>query len=98
MYRMIDPNFHINQLDAGSDTELFKQQKNHLASILECVLQTSEGKRLTRKHAADPHNIWRLHQAHSTSSATLSNICTGLGQELAKFKIVTFDTPTKGLD
>ena len=28
----------------------------------------------------------------------MSNICTGLGQELAKPKIVAFDTPTKGLD
>ena len=38
MYRMIDPNFHINQLDPGSNTELFKHQKNHLASILKRVL------------------------------------------------------------
>ena len=44
MYQMIDPNFHINQFDSGSDTDLFKQQKNHFASILERVLQTSEGK------------------------------------------------------
>ena len=28
----------------------------------------------------------------------MSSICTGLGQELAKLKIVDFDTPTKGLD
>ena len=26
MYRMIDPLFHLNQLDAGSDTELFNKQ------------------------------------------------------------------------
>ena len=98
MYQMIDPNFHINQLDTDSDTELLKQQNNHLASILERVLQTSEGKRLTRKHSDDPRQVWELHQTHSTSSATLTNICTGLGQELAKLKIVAFDTPTKGLD
>ena len=42
--------------------------------------------------------IWRLYEAHSTSSATLSNIFTDLGQELAKLKIVAFDNPTKGLD
>ena len=91
MYRMIVPNFHINQLDSGSDTDLFKQQKNHFVSILERVLQTSEGKRLTRKHADDPRKVWRLHQAHSTSSATSSIICTGLGQEVSTLKIVTFD-------
>ena len=44
MYRIIDPLFHISQLDAGSDAELFNKQKNHFASILERVLQTSEGK------------------------------------------------------
>ena len=98
MSRMIDKGLHKNQLDAGSDTELFKQQENHLASILERVLQTSEGKRLTRKYPDEPRKIWNLHKAHSTLSATLSNICTGLGRELAKLKIVTFDNPTKGLD
>ena len=34
---------------------------------------------------------------HSTSSATSTSIYTSLGKELAKLKIVTFDTPTKGL-
>ena len=95
---MIDPAFHLNKLDPGSDTELFNKQKNHFASILERVLQTSEEKRLTRKHADDPRKVWHLHQAYSTSFATSSSICTGLGQELAKLKIVDFDTPTKGLD
>ena len=98
MYRMVDPFFHLNKLDPGSDTELFNKQKNHFASILERVLQTSEGKRLTRKHADDPSKVWNLHQAHSTSSATSSNICTSLSQKLTKLKIVDFDTPTKGLD
>jgi len=95
---MIDPSFHMNQLDAGSDKELFDKQKNHFSSILDRVLQTSEGKQLTRKHPDYPRQVWSLHQAHSTSSATSSNICTGLGQELAKMKIVDYDTPTKGLD
>ena len=98
MYRMIDPLFHLNKFDPGSNKELFNKQKNHFSRILERVLQTSEGKRLTRKHADDPRKVWRLYQAHSTSSATSSSICTGLGQELAKLKIVDFDTPTKGLD
>ena len=43
MNRMIDPLFHLNQLDASSDTELFNKYKNHVASILGRVLQTSEG-------------------------------------------------------
>ena len=98
MYWMIDPAFHLNKLDPGSDTELFNKQKNHFASILECVLQTSEEKRLTRKHADNPRKVWHLHQAHSKSSTTSSSICTGLGQELTKLKIVDFDTPTKGLN
>merc|ERR1712238_202757 len=58
----------------------------------------SEGKRLTRKHRGEPQLIWKLNEEHSTSLATLSNICTGLSQELAKTNIVTFDNPTKGLD
>ena len=98
MFRMIDTNFHISSLDASSDTELFDKQKNNFSSILDRVLQTSEGQRLTRKHPDDPRQVWNLHQAHSTSSATSSNICTGLSQELAKMKIVDYDTPTKGLD
>ena len=98
MFRMIDTNFHIRSFDTGSDTELFHKQKNHFSSILDRVLQTSEGKRLTRKHRDDPRQVWNLHQAHSTSSVTSSNICTSLGQELAKMKIVDYNTPTKGLD
>ena len=46
----------------------------------------------------NPDLIWKLHEEHSTSSATSSNICTGLGQELAKMKIVIFDNTLKGLD
>ena len=57
MSRMIDKDFHKNQLSAGSDTELFKQQENHLSSVLERVLQTSEEKRLTRKNPDDPRIV-----------------------------------------
>ena len=74
MYRMIDPAFHLNQLDPGSDTDLFDKQMNHFATILERVLQTSQGKRLTRKHADDPCKVWSLHQDHSIPSATSSSI------------------------
>ena len=98
MYRMIDPNFHKNQINAGSDTLLFEAQENYMTSVLERVLQTSEGKRLTRKHPLDPQLVWKLHKAHATSSTTLSNICTGLSQELAKMKMHDFDLPTKSLD
>ena len=70
----------------------------YLVSVLEQVLQTSEGKRLTRKHPGGPRLIWKLHKAYVTSLTTSSNIYNGLSQELAKIKIVTFDTPTKGLD
>ena len=96
--RMIDLGFHKNQLSTGADELLFDAQENHLASVLERVLQTSEGKRLTRKHPDDHRLVWTLHEAHATSSTTSSNICTRLSQELAKMKIVTFNTPTKGLD
>ena len=51
---MIDPNFQDNQVYGGSDTLLFEAQKNHMASVLERMLQISEGKRLTRKHPLDP--------------------------------------------
>ena len=61
MFRMIDPGFYIGLLDAGSDTDLFRRQKNHFAFVLEHVLQTSEGKRLTRKYPDDPRKIWTLH-------------------------------------
>ena len=98
MSRMIDPNFHKNQLITGSDTLLFNAQVNHLASVLERVPQINEGERLTRKHPGNPRLIWKLYEAHAISSTTSSSICTGLSQELAKIKIVTFDTPTKGLD
>ena len=95
---MIDPGLHISQLDAGYDTVFFNRQKNHFASILDCILQTSEGKRLIWKHPDTPRQVCNLHQAHSSLSTTLSNIYTDLGQELAKIKIIDYDIPTKGLD
>ena len=69
-----------------------------MACVLERVLQTSKGKRLTRIHPLDSQLVWKLHKAHATLSTTSSNIYTGLSQELAKMKINNFDYPTKGLD
>ena len=88
MYRMIKPGFHITSLHTGSNKELYEKQKNFFATVLECVLQTKEGKRLTRKYPDDPCQVWNLHEKHSKLSATASSICTGLSQELAKLKIV----------
>ena len=50
---MINPNFQDNQVNGGADTLLFEAQKNHMVSVLELVLQTSEGKRLTQKYSGD---------------------------------------------
>ena len=69
-----------------------------MASVLNLVLQTSKGNRLTRKHPGEPRLIWKLHKEHSTASTTSANIYTRLSQELAKMKIVDFDHSTKGLD
>ena len=96
--RMIDPNFHQNQVNTGLDNLLFEAQVNHMTGVLECVHRTSEGKRLMRKHPGDPRLVWKLHEDHATLSTTLSNICTGLSRELAKMKINDFDHITKGLD
>ena len=41
--RMINLNFKDNQVNDGGDTLLFEAQKNHMASVLERMLQTSEG-------------------------------------------------------
>ena len=95
---MIDSTFYSNQVNSGSDTLLFLAQKKHMASVLEQMLQTSEGKRLTKKHLLDPRLVWKLQKDHATLSTTSSNICTSLCQELAKTKIVDFYHPTKGLD
>ena len=98
IYQMIKPGFYISSLHTGFDTELYEKQKNFFPTVLECVLQTEEGKQLTRKYQDDPRQVWSLHETHSKSSATASSICTGLSQELAKLKIVEYNNPTEGLD
>ena len=50
---MIDLDFYDNEVNGGADSELFEAQKNQMAIVLEHVLQTNEGKRLTRKHPKD---------------------------------------------
>ena len=55
--RMINLGFYDNQVNGGADSELFESQKNHMAIVLECVLQTSDGKRLTRKYPKDPCGV-----------------------------------------
>ena len=95
---MIDLDFYDNEVNGGADSELFEAQENHMAIVLECVLHTNEGKRLTRKHPKDPRQIWRLHKKHKNSSFTSANICTGLSQELANRKVADFPHPTKCLD
>ena len=69
-----------------------------MVSVLERVLQTSKGTRLTRKHPLDPQLVWKLHKVHATSSTTSSNIYTSLSQELAKTKINEFHYSTKGMN
>ena len=52
--RIIDHFFLDNQVHVGADSALFETQKKHIAIVLERVLQTNEGYRLTRKHPKDP--------------------------------------------
>ena len=94
--KMINLNFEDDQVNIGPDNLLFQAQKNHMASVLGQVLQTNEGKILTRKHPGKPWLVWKLHKDHATLSTTSSNICTGLSQELAKN--LYFDYPAKVLD
>ena len=96
--RIIDLSIHKNSLSAGSDVLLWEAQENYLVNILERVLKTSEGLRLMRKYPDDPRLVWKLHEAHSTSSTTSANISADLSQQLAKMKITEFDTLTGGLD
>ena len=99
MYQMIDiNNIHASSIHTDSDQELWDKQTNFFSTVLEYVLQTKEGKRLTRKHTDNLREVWRLHEKHSKSSATASSICTGLSQELAKLKISEYNNPTEGLD
>ena len=96
---MIDDSFTDAMVKWGpDDTLLYKAQKNYMSIILECVLQTTDVKRFTRKHKANPREIWRLHEIHQRSSATNSTITTALSQELANLKVSEFTSSAQFLD
>ena len=96
--RIIDANFIDNQVVTGTDSTLFKLQKNHVTIILEKVLKTTAGLRLSREYFDNPHELWKQHQVHQTKSAPSVQISIKLSQELAQMKIAEFPTPSKCLD
>ena len=97
--RMIDDNFADIDVKWGpDDVLLYKAQKTHMSIILECVLQTSDGKTFNRKNKTDPREEWRLHKIHQHSSATNSTITSALSQELANLKVSDFTSSTIFLD
>ena len=69
-----------------------------MSTVLETILQTSDGKRFNRKHKKDPKEVWRLHEEHQRSSATNSAITSALSQELAKMKVSEFTSSSEFLD
>ena len=53
--RVIDDSFKDIDVKWGAnDTILYKSQLNHMSIVLERVLQTTDGKRFTRKHKDEP--------------------------------------------
>ena len=69
-----------------------------MSIILERVLRTTHGLRLSRKHFDKPLELWNLYKEHQTKSATSALTTANLRQELAKMKIAEFPTPKKYLD
>ena len=59
-----------------------------MSIVLERVLQTTDGKRFTRKHKDDPREILKLNET----------ISTALSQELTRMKVTDFDCSTQCLD
>ena len=97
--RVIGNNFKDTDVKWGADNKLlYKSQLNHMSIVLERVLQTTDGKRFTRKHKDDPRETWKLHELHQRSSATNATITTALSQELANLKVVDFASSTQCLD
>ena len=97
--RVIDDSFKDIDVKCGAvDIALYKAQLNHMSIVLERVLQTTDGKRFTRKHKDAPREIWKLHELHQRLSATNATITTALSQELAKMKVIDFDCFTQCLD
>ena len=96
---MIDDSFKDIDVKWGpADIDLYKSQLNHISIVLERVLQTTNGKRFTRKHKDAPREIWKLHELHQRLSATNVTITTASSQELAKTKVINFDCSTQCLD
>ena len=97
--RVVDNSFKDTNAKWGpDDTLLYKAQLNHMSIVLERVLQTTDGKRFTRKRKANPREIWKLHELHQLSSATNATITTALIQELANLKVTEFSSSTQFLD
>ena len=96
---MIDQNFAETDAKWGPDDKLlYKAQQNHMSTVLERIIQTSDGKRFNRKNKTDPKEVWRLHELHQHLSATNSTITFALSQELAKMKVSDFTSSTIFLD
>ena len=81
-----------------ANADLYKASLIHMSIMLELILQTTDVKKITRKHRDKLCEIWKLPKLHQRSSATNVNITTTLSQELAKMKVTDFDCPTKYLD
>ena len=97
--RVIDDSFKDTMIKWGpDDTLLYNAQLNHMSIVLEHVLQTTDGKRFTRRHKNNRREIWKLHELHQRSSTTNATITIALSQELANLKVVNFDSSTQCLD
>ena len=97
--RVIDNSFTDAMVKWGpDDTLLYKAKLNHMSILWERVLQTIDGKRFTRKHKANPHETWKLHELHQRSSAANATITAVLSQELANLKVTEFTFSTYFLD
>ena len=96
--RMIDENFKDNKVAGDAENDLFIAQVNLVSIVLERVLKTTNGMRLTRKHVNDPREIYRLHEEHQRRLVTSARITTSLSMDLANMKVADFLSPTKCLD
>ena len=96
--RLIDSSFEDNQEIGAANIDLFQVQINNMSVILERVLKTTGGIRLSKKYHDNPWKLWRLYEQHQRASATSARITTSLSQELANMKVAEFPSPTKCLD
>ena len=96
--QVIDENFKDNQVIGDADIALYKYQQKHMSIVLEQVLKTTNGMKLTRKCFDNPWEILRLHEEHQHALVTSAWITTSLSQDLANTKVIDFSSPTKYLD